>query len=310
MREFIVFARFLNFSRAATYLNVSQPTLSSHVAGMERELGFQLVERTRPLRLTPAGKRFYREAEQFLSSLDTTVESCRELSKKNTGTLTFELPISQGGVREELNLLLLLFKKRFPTISVYEHDGSDLPLREVLKSGQADAGFFFNPEVEGADWDLAGECELLAAPDRERGPYYLWVDASHPLAARRRLALEDLAGCRFLIPSNIRYQGLERLASSSEDARGIPVSWVFWPGDYEECILNIGPSEVMIINEADTANPAYGLVEGRSLLPLEGFERLMRPCFVFLKENKNPALNALRTFMGELAPSAALWPRP
>ncbi len=41
----------------------------------------------------------------------------------------------------------------------------------------------------------------MPAPERKRGPYYLWVDSSHPLAACRSIKLEQLDGCKFLIPS-------------------------------------------------------------------------------------------------------------
>lgn len=80
IREYIVFSRFLNFSKAAAYLNISQPTLSSHIANMEHELGFQLVARLRPLCLTPAGKKFYRDAGRFLQMFDSSVAECKELS--------------------------------------------------------------------------------------------------------------------------------------------------------------------------------------------------------------------------------------
>lgn len=39
LNEFVVFSRYLNFSKAAAYLNLAQPTLSTHISSMEKELG-------------------------------------------------------------------------------------------------------------------------------------------------------------------------------------------------------------------------------------------------------------------------------
>lgn len=60
----------------------------------------------------------------------------------------------------------------------------------------------------------------MPAPERKRGPYYLWVDSSHRLAACRSIKLEQLDGCKFLIPSSIRYQNLESLALIGGDISG------------------------------------------------------------------------------------------
>lgn len=85
---------------------------------MENELGFQLITRSRLLRLTPAAKRFYRDAGQILELFDVSVAECKELSQKSTGTLTFESLPSYGGIRNEFELSVLKFKKDNPTITV------------------------------------------------------------------------------------------------------------------------------------------------------------------------------------------------
>ena len=46
-----------SFTRAAAALHVSQPTLSSQIAVLEREVGGSLLDRLpRTVRLTPAGR--------------------------------------------------------------------------------------------------------------------------------------------------------------------------------------------------------------------------------------------------------------
>ena len=49
---FIVLAREGSFTRAADTLHITQQSLSSHIAGLEAELGCTLVVRRTPLELT------------------------------------------------------------------------------------------------------------------------------------------------------------------------------------------------------------------------------------------------------------------
>ena len=301
MREFVVFARYLNFSKAAGKLNLAQPTLSSHVQSMERELGFDLVQRGKRLRLTPAGKRFCAEAERLVASYDETVASCRGIAKEKAGSLVFEKPIHQGGIDREFDMLLLMFQEKNPSVAVSKQATPEHPVREILEMGLADVAFLFNDAVELFDDDFAGKVERLPVPDRKRGPFYLWLHKSHPLAEKQVVPLEELGKCRFLIPSSIRYQSLENLARIGSGITGAPVSCSYWPGSYEECIVNVRPDEAMIVNADDMREAAYSLVKDRIYVPLEGMEELVKPCFVYLKSNDNPALEDFAAFLAEEA---------
>lgn len=70
LREYIVFAKHLNFSRAAAELSMTQSTLSKHVAALEEELGFLVVERGRELRFTAQGKAFLESAQKVVHLYD------------------------------------------------------------------------------------------------------------------------------------------------------------------------------------------------------------------------------------------------
>lgn len=296
LREFTVFARHLNFSKAALALGIAQPTLSSHIASMEMELGFKLVQREKPLRITPAGKQFCVECERILTSFDSAIKACKELAKKRVGSLTFELPIAQGGISSLFSKILLYFRKEYPTISIRKHEGTDMSLKDILYNGLADVGLVLNPDLGlmGIDPD---DIELLPIHTKTLGPYYLWMDESHPLAKRDKLEIRDLEGCHFLFPSSIQYQGLENIATLAESMLQTKVACVLWPGSYEECVMRITEHEVMIVSETDLLEPAYSLVEGRTTVPLMGMDDFMKPCFIYLKSNENPSLDALKDFI-------------
>ena len=56
LREFVLLAETLNFSKTAEKSYITQPALSRHLALLEDEMGATLMERTtRKVSLTPAG---------------------------------------------------------------------------------------------------------------------------------------------------------------------------------------------------------------------------------------------------------------
>ncbi|PZU41955.1 MAG: hypothetical protein DI571_12150, partial [Arsenicicoccus sp.] len=73
--EFAVLARELHMTAAAERLGMPQPTLSRHVARLERELGVALLIRSgRRMRLTPEGQVLRDAVEQALGELGRGVQ--------------------------------------------------------------------------------------------------------------------------------------------------------------------------------------------------------------------------------------------
>ena len=71
IRYFIAVARERNFTRAAQQLNIAQPPLSRQIQLLEEELGVALINRkSRPLKLTDAGRLFYEQSLQVLGRVD------------------------------------------------------------------------------------------------------------------------------------------------------------------------------------------------------------------------------------------------
>ncbi|WP_172137044.1 LysR family transcriptional regulator [Adlercreutzia sp. ZJ473] len=299
LREFIVFSRYLNFSKAALHLNLAQPTLSSHIANLEKELGFKLVVREQPVRLTMAGKRFCTDVKGILEDLDEAVSSCRQMSD-NSGVITFEQPIRINGFGRAIDRLVLLFRKENPGIDVKWTSHKGTTLIDALAAGRVDGGFSATNMAAELDAEQSALVSLTPLPHIDPGEFYLWMHQSNPLCACESISVASLNGCSFLIPSSVAYLPLESLARAASEKFGIQISCSCWPGSYEECILNISPKEVMLVNDEERLEPAYAVVDNRCFKKVSGIEEFITPCFVSSASNRNPALRQFEEFLAKL----------
>ncbi len=91
LRTFVEVARTGSVAQAAERLVISQPAVSSALAGLARELGVALVERAgRGLQLTAAGTTLAREGERVFAQID---EAIRRTQASANGT-TFPVKIA------------------------------------------------------------------------------------------------------------------------------------------------------------------------------------------------------------------------
>jgi DNA-binding transcriptional LysR family regulator len=84
-----VLADELNFTQAAMRLNVSQPTLSTQIRDLERELQAKLFERTKggqQVVLTASGEAFAAQARLTLLHADRAVQEARAAQGQPIGT--------------------------------------------------------------------------------------------------------------------------------------------------------------------------------------------------------------------------------
>lgn len=88
LHYFLKVAEFLNFSRAAEALYISQPALSYQIAELERELGTELFTRDRrKVYLTPAGMALVEPAKSILEQAGSLPELVRQDSGHEAGLL-------------------------------------------------------------------------------------------------------------------------------------------------------------------------------------------------------------------------------
>lgn len=138
IRYFQAVAETLNFTRAAERLNIAQPPLSRQIQQLEEHLGTALLERSRPLQMTEAGRFFYEQSVTLLKQLEQVCENTRRIGEGQRqwfgigfapSTLYAVLPELIRELRRDADLELGL------------QEMTTLQQIEALKSGRIDIGF-------------------------------------------------------------------------------------------------------------------------------------------------------------------------
>ncbi len=85
--------QYKSFTRASEELFVTQPTISSAIASLEKELNIKLITRnTKTVSFTPAGELFVRRASRLLKESSDLEAEMNDISKNNESFLRLGLP--------------------------------------------------------------------------------------------------------------------------------------------------------------------------------------------------------------------------
>ena len=96
-REAVVLAKSLNFNVASALLHISQPTLTRHIANLERELGFKLFTRF-PMALTPEGQYFIAATEKLIADYDKVIAQCRDMAKRSQEAIVINMVFASSSL--------------------------------------------------------------------------------------------------------------------------------------------------------------------------------------------------------------------
>jgi len=189
LRYLVAVADERHFGRAADACFVSQPTLSTQIRKLERELGVELLERNpRQVALTPVGERVVERARAIVREADAIVGDARQSQDPATGSISI-------GVFPTLAPYLLPrvvpdLHRRFPALELLLVEEKTEVLHQHLREGSLDVAVLARPVHDDSlheEW-LFDEDFVLAVP----------VD--HPLAGHPApVSTSVLAGAELLL---------------------------------------------------------------------------------------------------------------
>jgi DNA-binding transcriptional LysR family regulator len=192
-RYFIAVAEELHFTRAAQRLNIGQPPLSLHIQAIEREVGVELLKRSRRrVELTEAGQQFLIEARAALTQADHAVDAARRAARGEIGRLNVRFTPS-GPFTRVFTRAIRAFRLALPNVHLELRLSTSARILDALRAGETDIGVI-RPAAN------AVLPQGIAAVAMTRDRFMLALHAGHPLAGGRRpVALRSLADDRFVL---------------------------------------------------------------------------------------------------------------
>src|SRR6056297_2787578 len=139
-------------ARAADRLHITQSALSHQIKGLEEQVGMELfVRRSKPMKLSPAGQRLLRLAEQVLPQVAALEEEFRAMQQGKTGRL--HIAIECHACFEWLLPVLEQFRRAWPDVDVDIRPGLAFGALPALMREEVDLVISADPEdLDGVDF--------------------------------------------------------------------------------------------------------------------------------------------------------------
>lgn len=139
IEAFVAVYRTRSFSRAGEVLYLTQPTISSHINDLEKELGIKLFDRaSREVLPTGAGEVFYQSAVHLLETRETAVCSLNQYAGSITGRL--EITASTVPAQYLLPKWLKDFREQFPNVGFLIQQGDSYQVTGDLQKKKYQIG--------------------------------------------------------------------------------------------------------------------------------------------------------------------------
>lgn len=182
-----VIARERSFTRAATALGVSQPSISARVRRLESRVGEPVFERLgRGVRLTPTGEALLPAAERALALAQEADELWTGLGAQSHGFVRLAASTTIAGY--VLPAALARFRQQHPDVEVEVQVGNTAQVSRLVEAGELAWGL-----VEGPV-----DTTALVARTFMDDEMILVAPARHPWARRRAVTPPELEHADFL----------------------------------------------------------------------------------------------------------------
>jgi DNA-binding transcriptional LysR family regulator len=170
-----------SFSRAAAALGVSQPSLTRSLKGMEDSLGVQLFDRHRVVP-TVFGRILIDRGQSVMTSFDDMLREIAQLKGLETGEINIVMGPYPADISGDRAVALL--SARHPNLTV------EMTVRDWTKAvADVLAGV---ADLAVADITEASLNPSLVTEPLHLAPLHFFASASHPLASKAEITLNDL----------------------------------------------------------------------------------------------------------------------
>jgi len=189
LEGFLEVAKVRNFSRAASILYRTQPTLSQQIQRLEREFGGKLFDRDfKAVRLTQAGNTLRRYAEEMLALRTEALDAIGQIKENPRGNL--RIGTNDATCLYVLPNALASFRRLYPQVQVNIYRNFSHKIVEKIQEGMLDVGIVSLPRtVKGLEVIPIFSAELKVL-----------LPSDHPLAGRKEITAEEISFYPLLLP--------------------------------------------------------------------------------------------------------------
>lgn len=190
LRYYLAVCQEKNITKAAESLHIAQPSLSTQIKDLEKELGVTLFERGhRQIKLTPEGY-FLRDRAQDLIAMADQTEQIIQSSNLISGTL--RLGAGEASAMLRIMKVISQIAKDQPNTDFQFIDGNADDVESMVNAGTLDFGVIMG------DRPLEN-FESLILP--ERNEFVAVLNNNHPLSNQKKLMPQDLVNFPIIISS-------------------------------------------------------------------------------------------------------------
>ncbi|WJV64033.1 LysR family transcriptional regulator [Pectobacteriaceae bacterium CE70] len=184
LREFLMLSEWLNFTKSAQKLHITQPVLSRHMKELEAYFDVELFRRdTHKVELTGAGQLLSAEVRKITQQYDDSMSVMRTFTGQSRRHLSI---VFLGEAISQLLIDLVdSFRCQYLDVVVDCRDSELDEALVLLDMGKSDLGFLIRPNFIP---QRANFCSLPFQTD----PLCVAVNRHHPLANRQRVSLKEI----------------------------------------------------------------------------------------------------------------------
>ena len=167
---------------ASERVHISQPSISTAISHLERELGVQLFIRhhAQGLSLTPVGRNLLFEAKKIITQAEGLYACASEAQGQIRGSLSFGCMVTLAPMLAPE--LAHSFTEAYPATRVRLVEGNQKELLEGLRCSEIDIALTYDLQIPD---------DIEFSPLARLPPHVLLSDV-HPLAQRSALTLQEL----------------------------------------------------------------------------------------------------------------------